>query len=99
MRRTPLPRVEQLEDRTTPANFGFPWPNPGQITVSFVPDGTSLGGSWDTATGTVWAVGQSAFFSAMNGKMPVSVWQGEVLRALQTWAAEVNINLVVVPDS
>src|SRR5262249_10731228 len=99
MRWTPLPRVEQLEDRTTPANFGFPWPNPGQITVSFVPDGTSLTGSWATDTGAVSAVGQSAFFSAMNGNIPVAVWQGEILRALQTWAAEVNINLVVVPDS
>src|SRR5262249_15156351 len=99
MQRTQLPRVEQLEDRTLPANFGFPWPNPGQITVSFVPDGTSLGGSWATANGPVSATGQSSLFSTLNGKMPVSVWQGEVLRALQTWANEVNINLVVVPDS
>jgi hypothetical protein len=35
--------VEQLEDRLTPSTTAVPWPNPGHLTLSFAPDGTSTG--------------------------------------------------------
>src|SRR5436853_358827 len=47
------PHVEALEDRLTPATFGFPWPDAHHLTVSFAPDGTAVG------------AGQSQLFSTM----------------------------------
>jgi hypothetical protein len=87
MRRTRGLRLEQLEDRVTPATFGFPWPNAGHLTVSFAPDGTAVGNSPSQLFG-MFAVDHIA----------PNVWQGEILRALQTWAARANINFSVVAD-
>jgi hypothetical protein len=78
--------VEQLEDRTTPATFGAPWPDPQHLTVSFVPDGTAVGAS------------SSDLFATLNAEVPQAVWQQEVLRGLQAWASQINANLTVVPD-
>jgi hypothetical protein len=80
-------RLEQLEDRVTPATFGFPWPNASHLTVSFAPDGTAVGSSPSQLFG---------LFAARH--IAADVWQGEVLRALQTWAASANINFSVVTD-
>jgi hypothetical protein len=79
--------LEHLEDRLTPATFGFPWPNASHLTVSFVPDGTLVGNAPSQLGSTLLAQG-----------IQPSVWQGEVLRALQTWAANANINFSVVAD-
>lgn len=87
MRRTRGLRLEQLEDRVTPATFGFPWPNAGHLTVSFAPDGTAVGNSPSQLFG---------LFAADH--IAPAVWQGEILRALQTWAARANINFSVVAD-
>jgi hypothetical protein len=35
--------LELLEDRVVPAVFGFPWPDPAHLTISFVPAGTLVG--------------------------------------------------------
>jgi hypothetical protein len=42
MKQPPL-RLEPLEDRLAPAVFGYPWPDPSHLTVSFVPAGTLAG--------------------------------------------------------
>jgi hypothetical protein len=86
----PRPRklfLECLEDRTAPATFGIPWPDAGHLTLSFVPDGTQVGNQ------------QSSLFSLLGGVAPNQVWQTEILRAFQKWAAPTNINIVPVSDS
>ena len=57
------PALEQLEDRLTPALYGVPWPDPSHLTLSFVPDGTDVGGS------------PSVLFQKLNAQAPFS-WQG-----------------------
>src|SRR5262245_18120797 len=87
-----LPRcrlhLERLEDRTVPTLFGVPWADPTRLTLSFVPDGTKLTGG-----------GTSTLFATMNAIAPTSVWEGEIVRAFQTWASKANINVGVVDDS
>ena len=78
--------LEQLEARDLPATWGLAWPNPQHITVSFVPDGTAIGSS------------QSNLFRTLNSQAPTSVWETTILQALQTWAANTNINLALVND-
>ena len=89
MKRQKLTRrlfAERLEDRDVPASFGMAWPDPQHLTVSFAPDGTSAYGS------------SSALFGSLNVSAPTAVWQAELLRAIQTWAASANINVSVVGD-
>lgn len=87
----PCPRLgsalEQLEDRALPAPlFGIPWPDPGHMTLSFVPDGTLT------------PTGPSNLFATMASAGPPSVWEGEMLRAFQAWAVNANINISLVAD-
>ena len=85
-RRPPNPlRLERLEDRATPALFGTPWPDSGHLTLSFVPDGADVSG-----------VGSN--LGATFGNLPTAVWQGEFVRAFQTWGQYANLNVAVVPD-
>ena len=86
-RNRPALRVDRLEDRTTPAVWGNPWPDPGHMTLSFAPDGTAIGGS------------PSSLFSLLGPGAAAADWQLEVLRAFQTWAAAGNINLSLTADS
>ena len=86
MKRKIVLHLESLEDRCTPATFGNPWPDPGHLTLSFVPDGTQVGSS------------TSNLFQTLNAVAPTKTWQMEILRAFQTWAAAANINIAVVPD-
>jgi len=78
--------VEVLEDRLTPATWGIAWPNPGHLTLSFVPDGTAVNSA------------PSTLFQSLNANAPTAAWQAEILRAFQTWAINANINIAVVPD-
>jgi hypothetical protein len=78
---------EQLESRDVPAQFGIPWADPSHITLSFVPDGTPT------------PQGPSALFRTMNAVAPTAVWEREILRAFESWAAQVNANIGVVADS
>src|SRR4029077_9269203 len=78
--------LEALEDRVTPAGWGIAWPNPGHLTLSFVPDGTSVSGN------------PSNLFQSLNASTPTAAWQQEILRAFQTWAINANINVGVVAD-
>jgi hypothetical protein len=90
MKRQKLTRrlfAEQLETREVPATFGVPWPDPQHLTVSFAPDNTSANGS------------PSALFQTLNAQAPTTAaWQTEILRALQTWAVQANINIGIVSD-
>src|SRR5262245_56109606 len=79
--------LECLEDRSLPATFGIPWPDAGHLTLSFVPDGTQVGNQ------------QSQLFSLLDTSTPTQVWQTQILRAFQKWAAPTNINIVPVSDS
>ena len=64
------------------------WPNPQLVTISFMPDGTNLGGGVS-----------SNLFAAFNGKSSLAGnWQNIILQAAQTWAQQTNVNFAVVPD-
>jgi predicted Zn-dependent protease len=78
--------LESLEDRCTPSSLGQPWPDPGQLTISFAPDGTQLAGA------------PSNLFKTLNGLAPTIQWQQIILKAFQTWAANTNINIGLVTD-
>src|SRR6266849_1661060 len=85
--RTTIPRFEILEDRCTPTTLGNPWPDAGHLTLSFVPDGTQVGGH------------TSNLFQSLNAIAPTRTWQLEILRAVQTWAAQANIDVSIVADN
>ena len=58
------------------------------VTISFVPDGTNLGGK------------ASNLFSSFNARFgSASTWQNIILQAAQSWAQQTNINFAVVPDN
>jgi hypothetical protein len=78
--------LEVLEDRCVPATFHNPWPDATHITLSFVPDGTDIGGQ------------HSNLFQALNSIEPTAVWQHDILRAFQTWASVANISVGLVSD-
>jgi hypothetical protein len=78
------PELESLDGRVVPAVFGNPWPG-SNLTLSFAPDGTDVNGTPSQLSG------------AFAG-IPAAVWQGEILRAFQTWAVNANVNIGLVPD-
>ncbi len=78
--------LEALEHRLVPVTWGNPWPSAGPLTVSFVPDGTSTGGQ------------PSNLFQALQAQYSSDSWRYDILRALQTWALNANINFGVVAD-
>lgn len=83
-------RIESLERRENPSAattvVGTPWADANALTLSFAPDNTPLGGD------------KSKLFEAMKSTGKGDAWQLEVLRAFQTWAAQTNANVAVVPD-
>jgi hypothetical protein len=86
MKRSRPVSLEVLEDRTVPANFQIPWADPRHLTLSFAPDGTAIAGQ------------SSTLFQKLNAEMSTAVWEGEILRALQTWVVNANLSVGVVPD-
>ncbi len=80
-------RLESLEDRLVPATWGIAWPDPTHLTLSFVPDGTQVTGF------------KSDMFQTLDAVASMSAWETEIVRAFQTWAANSNINIGVVPDN
>ncbi|MDB5341530.1 MAG: putative Zn-dependent protease [Planctomycetaceae bacterium] len=80
--------IEQLEARIVLyAASGNAWPNPELITISFEPDGTNLGGVYSNLN------------SVFNSNPDLAGWQSEIVRAAQVWAAQTDINFLVVSDS
>ena len=84
------PGVEGLESRIVLYSAsGNAWPNPQVITISFMPDGTNLGGGVS-----------SNLISSFNSKSNLAgKWQNVILQAAQEWAQQTNINFAVVPDN
>lgn len=84
-----MDRIEALEERVVLyAATGNAWPTPQVVTISFMPDGTNLGGV------------KSNLNSAFNGNSAIAAkWKTEILRAAQVWAQATNINFVVIDDS
>lgn len=81
--------VESLEARwLLYATTGNAWPHPEVVTLSFMPDGTDLGGV---------ASNMNAAFNA-NPRL-VGKWQAQIIKAAQVWAQQTNLNIVVVPDN
>src|SRR5260370_33034839 len=75
--RRAFPRIEELESRVVPYSVsGNAWPNAQLITLSFVPDGTNLGGA------------TSNLFATFNAKWATSTWQNQILKAAQVWAQQ-----------
>lgn len=82
------PKVEELESRVVPyGTTGNLWPHPELITISFLPDGTDLGGATSNLVST---------FNARFGS--AAKWQNEFLEAAQVWAQQTDINFAVVSD-
>jgi hypothetical protein len=78
--------VERLEARATPAVYGVPWSDARHLTLSFVPDGTTVGGQ------------SSNLFATLGATGPTATWEQTILRAFQTWAVQANINIAVTAD-
>src|SRR5262245_2365401 len=85
-RRTP--RLECLERRDVPVTFGIPWADSQHLTVSFVPDGTDVHGR-----------ASDLFKSLKQQGLQQADWQATVLRAVQTWAVNANINVGLIPEA
>lgn len=88
-----LSSVETLEGRALMATAGVDyvlagtkWSNPSRITYSIAPDGVQ------------WISGTNAINSTFNAKFGNGIWQREIARALATWQAASNINIVPVQD-
>jgi hypothetical protein len=86
--------VELLEDRRVLYSVtGNVWPHANLITISFMPDGTNLGG---TTTSNL-----SASFNANPylNQTGAANWKSQILKAAQVWAQQANINFAVVNDN
>ena len=79
-------QLERVEDRCVPAIFGIPWLSP-DVSVSFVPDGTSVNGA-----------ASSTFSKLPADGLTTAQWQGEIQRALQAWASATDLNFGFVAD-
>ena len=70
------------------AAIGLPWRDPTHLTLSFAPDGTSIAGD------------SSDLFQDLDSQFPnAAAWQGDIVRAFQTWAAQTNISVGLVADN
>lgn len=80
--------LEALEDRTVPATFDVPWQLPRLLTLSFAWDGTPIAGH------------TSELFQLLDPQFAATAdWQGEIVRAFQTWAAHVNVSVGLQDES
>ena len=67
------------------------WPLPQLITISFMPDGTNLGGPVSN---------MQSVFNGKSGLMQTgNDWKTIIEKAAQSWAAVTNINFAVVTDN
>ncbi len=79
-------QVERLEPRILMfAASGYKWANP-DVSVSYLPDGTSTEGYTST------------LFAELDAVAPRATWQREFARALQSWANVSNLNFRFVSD-
>lgn len=85
----PKLRLDAFEERITPYSVsGNSWPTAQKITVSFMPDGTSVNGK------------SSNLFATFNAKFgSATTWQNVFKEAAQVWAAQTNVNFSFVTDN
>ncbi|MGA7499059.1 MAG: matrixin family metalloprotease [Isosphaeraceae bacterium] len=87
-KRPARPLLESLEDRLLLYSaYGGTWAFGSRITYSFMPDGTSVGGT------------PSALFQTMNAKFATATWEAAIEKAASVWEAVANINLALVSDN
>ncbi len=87
-KRPARPLLESLEDRLLLYSaYGGTWAFGSRITYSFMPDGTSVGGT------------PSALFQTMNAKFATATWELQIQKAAAVWEAVANINLAQVSDN
>lgn len=85
--RTVRPLLEGLESRLLLySTLGDQWTYASRITYSFMPDGTSIGGT------------PSALFQTLNANYPTATWQQQFEQAAALWESAANVNLVLVSD-
>jgi hypothetical protein len=81
------PSLEGLESRLLLySTLGDMWTYGSRITYSFMPDGTSVGGT------------PSSLFQTMNANNPTSAWQQQIEQAAALWEGATNVNLALVSD-
>jgi hypothetical protein len=78
---------EHLEPRMMLHANPLSWAGDGNLSLSFAPDGTSIGGL------------HSTLLESFNAIAPEAQWKEAILRAFQTWAVETNATVGVVPDN
>ena len=87
-KRSARPLLESLEERLLLySTYGGTWAFGSRITYSFMPDGTSVGGT------------PSALFQTMNAKFPTATWEAAIEKAATVWEAVAHINLAQVSDN
>jgi hypothetical protein len=87
-KRSARPLLENLEERLLLYSaYGGTWAFGSRITYSFMPDGTSVGGT------------PSALFQTMNAKFATATWEAAIEKAATVWEAVANINLALVSDN
>jgi hypothetical protein len=85
--RSRRPEAEALEDRMLLYAPIGQWTYSSRITYSFMPDGTSIGGT------------PSVLFQTMNSIAPTATWQNQIEQAATPWESNANVNLALVSDS
>src|SRR5204863_8088450 len=86
--RAARPSLEGLEDRLLLyATLGGQWTYGSRITYSFMPDGTSVGGT------------PSALFQTLNAKYATATWQQQIEQAASLWENVAGVNLALVSDN
>ena len=85
--RNARPAPEHLESRLLLySTLGDMWTYDSRITYSFMPDGTSVGGT------------PSALFQTLNEVASTATWQTQIEQAASIWETAANVNLALVPD-
>ena len=85
-------RIETLSQRitldgTASASAAIPWLNPGELTYSFVPDGTALANS------------SSSLFAELSATGSLSNWQSAFEQAFNGWMDPLGTHATAVADS
>jgi hypothetical protein len=81
------PDLEGLEDRVLLySDLGDQWTYSSRITYSFMPDGTSVGGT------------PSVLFQTLNAKFATATWENQIEQAAALWENATNANLALVSD-
>ncbi len=88
VKRSTRPMLENLEDRLLLySTYGGTWTYGSRISYSFMPDGTSVGGT------------PTVLFQTLDAKFSQATWELQFQKAAAVWQAVANINLSQVSDN